>query len=220
MDRETARNLLSITDHTLLSRTATEKQIFALCDEALEYKTASVCIPPCFVRAARSYGKDLCVCTVIGFPNGYSATSVKAFEASAAVADGADEIDMVINTNLLRDGKDSAVLAEINEVKLACEGRLLKVITEMCLLTPEEKARVCRIVSASDADFIKTSTGFSTSGATREDIAMMKSLCVGKKVKAAGGIKSVKDAADFVALGADRLGTSSLVRLLREEGLI
>ena len=211
--------ILSRCDHTLLSQTATWEQIQAICDDGMKYGTASVCIPPCFVGAARSYvGDRLKLCTVIGFPNGYNTTAVKCFETRDAVAAGADEIDMVINVGMLKAGRDGEVLAEIRAVKEACQGRLLKVIIETCLLTEDEKVRMCRIVTASGAEYIKTSTGFSTAGATREDVALMRAnVGADVKVKAAGGIASIKDAEDFIALGADRLGTSRIVKIVKEK---
>ncbi len=211
--------ILSRCDHTLLSQTATWEQIRAICDDGMKYATASVCIPPCFVGAAKSYvGEKLKICTVIGFPNGYNTTAVKCFETRDAVAAGANEIDMVINIGMLKAGLDDEVQAEIRAVKEACQGRLLKVIIETCLLTEDEKVRMCRIVTASGAEYIKTSTGFSTAGATREDVALMRAN-VGDnvKVKAAGGIASIKDAEDFIALGADRLGTSRIVKIVKEK---
>ena len=209
--------ILEKVDHTLLSQTATWEEIKQVCDDGVKYKTASVCIPPCFVKRAAEYleGK-LPVCTVIGFPNGYSKTSVKVFETEEAVRDGASEIDMVINLGMLREGRDSEVLEEIKAVREACSGRILKVIIETCLLTEDEKVRMCRIVSESGADFIKTSTGFGGGGATREDVRIFSAnIAPHLKIKAAGGIRSEKDAEDFIKLGAARLGTSSIVRLVK-----
>jgi deoxyribose-phosphate aldolase len=210
--------ILSKVDHTLLKQTATWEQIQKICDEGMEYKTASVCIPPSFVKKASEYvnGK-LKICTVIGFPNGNHTTATKVFETEDAVKNGADEIDMVINIGDVKDKNYDAVLAEINEVKKACNGKLLKVIIETCLLTEDEKIKMCEVVTASGADFIKTSTGFSTGGATFEDIALMKKY-VGKdvKIKAAGGVTSFEDAQKFIDLGADRLGTSRLVGMLKK----
>lgn len=209
--------ILSRCDHTLLSQTATWDDIRAVCDDGMKYQTASVCIPPCFVAKAREYvGDRLRICTVIGFPNGYSTTAVKLHETAAALADGADEIDMVINLGDLRSGNDKAVLDEISALKHLCGERILKVIIEACLLTEDEKLRMCRIVTESGADYIKTSTGFSKGGATREDVALMRKN-VGKnvRVKAAGGIADLKDAEDFILLGADRLGTSRVVKAVR-----
>ena len=210
--------ILSYCDHTLLLQSATWEEIRAICDDGIRYGTASVCIPPCFVRQAKEYvGDRLKICTVIGFPNGYNTTAVKCFETEDAVASGADEIDMVINIGDLKAGKDEEILAEIRAVKAACHGRLLKVIIETCLLNEDEKIRMCHIVTSSGAEYIKTSTGFSTAGATREDVALMRKH-VGKdvKVKAAGGIASIADAEDFLALGAERLGTSRVVKIVKE----
>ena len=210
--------ILAKCDHTLLSVTATDTEIKALCDDGIKYGVASVCIPPSFVKAMHEYvGGRLKICTVIGFPNGYSSKEVKVYEAKAAVENGADEIDMVINIGLLKDKKYSEILAEINAVKAASCGRVLKVIIETCLLTDEEKVKMCEIVSASDADFIKTSTGFSTGGATFDDIALFSKHVKGKKIKAAGGISSLADAEKFIELGADRLGTSKIVKLAKAE---
>ncbi len=204
----------------MLAQTATWEEIRTLCDDGMKYGTASVCIPPCFVRAAKEYvGDRLAICTVIGFPNGYHTTAVKCFETREAVENGADEIDMVINVGMLREGRDSDVLAEIRAVKDACGGKLLKVIIETCLLTEDEKRRMCRIVTDSGAEYIKTSTGFSTAGATRDDVALMRQN-VGShvKVKAAGGIASLEDAEAFLALGAERLGTSKVVKIAKTLG--
>ena len=214
------QEILSKCDHTLLSQTATWEEIRAICDDGMKYGTASVCIPPCFVKAAKEYvGDRLAICTVIGFPNGYNTTAVKCFETREAVKDGADEIDMVINVGMLREGRDADVLAEIRAVKDACGGKLLKVIIETCLLTEDEKRRMCRIVTDSGAEYIKTSTGFSTAGATREDVALMrKNVGSHVKVKAAGGIASLEDAEAFLALGADRLGTSRVVKIAKTLG--
>ncbi len=216
--------ILEKTDHTLLAQTAGWEEIRAICDDGIKYRTASVCIPASFVRRAAEYAAGrVAICTVIGFPNGYSTTAAKCFEAADAAANGADEIDMVINIGDLKDCRYDAILEEINAVKNACGGKLLKVIIETCLLEKEEIVRMCEIVSRSDADYIKTSTGFSTGGAKREDVALMKAhLTNGKKLKAAGGIASLEDAAAFLELGADRLGTSRVVRLVKalekEEG--
>lgn len=211
--------ILTKCDHTLLSQTATWEDIKNICDDGIKYHTASVCIPPCYVKRAKEYvGDKVKICTVIGFPNGYSETSIKAEEARLAVANGADEIDMVINIGYLKDGLDDIVLSEINEVKSKCDGRILKVIVETCFLTAEEKVRVCKIVSDSNADFIKTSTGFGTGGATKDDIILFsKEMKNGKKIKAAGGISSIEDAHQFIHLGADRLGTSKVVKILKSE---
>ena len=211
------KKILSYCDHTLLAQTSTWEQIRAICDDGMKYQTASVCIPPSFVKRAKEYvGDRLAICTVIGFPNGYSTTASKCFETRDAVAQGADEIDMVINIGDLKDGRDDAILEEIRAIKEACGGKLLKVIIETCLLTEDEKIRMCRIVSESGAEYIKTSTGFSTAGATREDVALMKkNVDAHVKVKAAGGISSIADAEDFLALGAERLGTSRVVKAVK-----
>ncbi|MCI7703754.1 MAG: deoxyribose-phosphate aldolase [Clostridiales bacterium] len=214
--------ILSMVDHTLLKPEATWAQIREICDDAIHYGTATVCIPASYVARCKAYmqekGSKVGVCTVIGFPTGYSTTAVKAFEAADAVKNGADEIDMVINIGMLKDGQDEDVLAEINAVKAACAGRPLKVIIETCLLSEDEKIRMCGIVSRSDADFIKTSTGFSTAGATFEDVALMKAhMAPGKGIKAAGGIASLADAEKFIELGATRLGTSRIVKIVKNE---
>lgn len=212
------QEILSKVDHTLLKQTATWEQIKSICDEGMEYQTASVCIPPCFVKKAKEYvqGK-VAICTVIGFPNGNMTTAAKVFETQDAVKNGADEIDMVINIGDVKAGEYDTVLDEIRAIKEACDGKLLKVIIETCLLTEEEKIKMCEVVTASGAEYIKTSTGFSTSGATFADVELMRNH-VGKdvKVKAAGGISSVADAEQFIALGAERLGTSRLIPLLRD----
>ena len=206
-------------DHTLLKQESTWEQIKEICDDGMKYETASVCIPPAFVKQAKEYvGNNLQICTVIGFPNGYSTTAVKCFETEDAVKNGADEIDMVINIGWVKDKKWNELLEEIKAVKAACHGKLLKVIIETCLLTDEEKVKMCEIVSASGAEYIKTSTGFSTGGATREDVALFsENVKPGVKIKAAGGISSIKDAEDFIALGAERLGTSRIVKIVKNE---
>lgn len=211
-------NILSKVDHTLLSQTATWEQIKAICDDGITYNTASVCIPPSYVKQAKEYvGDKLKICTVIGFPNGYNTTAVKCFETAEAVKNGADEIDMVINIGWLKDKKYDLLLEEIKEIKKACGGCLLKVIIETCLLTEEEKIKMCEIVSESGADYIKTSTGFSTGGATKEDVALFKKYVSDSlKIKAAGGISSMQDAEDFIELGASRLGTSRIVKIVKE----
>lgn len=205
--------ILKKVDHTLLKQTSTWEDIKKLCDDAIKCNTASVCIPPCFVKQAKEYvGDKMKICTVIGFPNGYNLTKVKMYETEQAVEDGADEIDMVINVGKLKEKNYDYILNEINGIKSKCNGRILKVIIETCLLTEEEKIKMCEIVSQSDADYIKTSTGFSTGGATLEDIELFKKhMKNGKKIKAAGGIKNFDDAKEFVKAGADRLGTSRLV---------
>lgn len=216
MDRE---KILAAVDHTLLHPESTWAEIKELCDDAVKYRTASVCIPPSFVKAAKEYlGDRMAVCTVIGFPNGYNTTSVKVFETKTAVEEGADEIDMVINIGDLKAGEEEKVLGEIRAVKQACGGKILKVIIETCLLTKEEKITMCRLVTEAGADFIKTSTGFSSAGATFEDIALFAAH-VGKdvKIKAAGGISSLEDAEQFMELGAERLGTSRVVKIIKAE---
>ena len=213
------KTILSKVDHTLLKQQATWEEIQKIIDEGMEYETASVCIPASYVARAATYANGrIRICTVIGFPNGYSTTATKVFETEDAVNNGADEIDMVINIGDLKDKRYDVILDEIKQIKAACHGKLLKVIIETCLLTDDEKIKMCEIVTASGADFIKTSTGFSTGGATREDIALFAAH-VGQnvKIKAAGGIKSFKDAEDMVALGASRLGTSRLVKIMQEE---
>ena len=216
------KTILAAVDHTLLKPESTWADIRAICDDAMKYHTASVCIPASYVAEAAAYMKGrpdaVKVCTVIGFPNGYDTAKAKCFEAEDAVANGADEIDMVINIGMLKDGRDDDVLREINAVKAACSGRLLKVIIETCLLTEDEKIRMCGIVNRSDADYIKTSTGFSSGGATFADVALMKeNMAPGKGIKAAGGIASLEDAVKFMSLGATRLGTSRIIKLIKNE---
>lgn len=213
------QNILAHCDHTLLSQTATWAQIRTVCDDGMHYRTASVCIPPCYVKRAKEYvGDRLKICTVIGFPNGYATTAAKVFETEDAVRNGADEIDMVINIGALKSGDDEYVLEEIRAVKAACGGKLLKVIIETCLLSEDEKIRMCRIVTESGAEYIKTSTGFSTAGATREDIKLFaKYIGPNVHMKAAGGIASLEDAQDFLDLGASRLGTSRIVKAAKEQ---
>ena len=212
-------DILSKVDHTLLSQTATADEIKAICDDGIKYGCASVCIPPSYVSLAKSYvGDRIKICTVIGFPNGYNTTEVKCFEATDAVNKGADEIDMVINLGMLKDKRYAELLNEIKAVKNACIGRTLKVIIETCLLTDEEKKKMCQIVSLSGADFIKTSTGFSTAGATREDIALFsENVEPHLAIKAAGGISSLEDAEAMIKLGASRLGTSRIVKIVKNE---
>lgn len=213
------KEILSRVDHTLLSQSATWNEIKAICDDGIKYGCASVCIPPSYVKKAKEYvGDSLKLCTVIGFPNGYNTTAVKCFEAAEAVKEGADEIDMVINIGMLRDKRYEDVLSEIKAVKQSCGGKLLKVIIETCLLSEEEKIKMCEIVSDSGADYIKTSTGFSTGGATREDIALFAAnVKPHLNIKAAGGIASIKDAEDMLSLGASRLGTSRIVKIVKNE---
>jgi len=209
--------ILAKCDHTLLAPSATWNEIKAICDDGMKYATASVCIPASFVRRAKEYvGDKLAICTVIGFPNGYSTTSVKCFEARDAVENGADEIDMVINIGLVKEGRFDDVTAEIAAVKAACSGKLLKVIIETCLLTNDEKIAMCHAVTNAGADYIKTSTGFSTAGATFADVALFAAhVGPNVKIKAAGGISSLADAEEFIRLGADRLGTSRIVKLAK-----
>ena len=209
--------ILAAVDHTLLAQDAVWEQVKTLCDDGLRCHTASVCIPPSFVRQAKDYvGDRLAVCTVIGFPNGYSTTAVKCFETEDAVQNGADEIDMVINLGWVKEQNWDALLAEIQAVKAACRGKLLKVIVEACLLTEEEKIRMCEIVSQSGADFIKTSTGFAGGGATREDVALFaRHVAPSVRIKAAGGISGLQDAEDFLNLGASRLGASRIVKAVK-----
>lgn len=212
-------DILRKVDHTLLKQTATWEQIRSLCDDAIRYQTASVCIPPCYVRQAKEYVRDqMRICTVIGFPNGNTTTAVKAFETKEAFDNGADEIDMVINIGALKEGNDSYVQNEIRTLKEICGSHILKVIIETCLLTEEEKVRMCQIVTQAGADFIKTSTGFSTAGATFDDVRLFAQHIGGQvRIKAAGGISSFDDAETFIRLGADRLGTSRLVKLAKKE---
>lgn len=212
-------DILSRVDHTLLKVDATWDEIKEIIDDGIKFKTASVCIPASFVKRAAEYaGGKVKICTVIGFPNGYSTKETKVFEAKDAVANGADEIDMVINVGALKEERYADVEEEIREVKKACGDKILKVIIETCLLNRNEKAKMCDLVTNAGADFIKTSTGFSKAGATREDVVLMKKhVGPGVKVKAAGGISSIEDAAEFIALGADRLGTSRIVKILKEE---
>ena len=210
--------ILKKCDHTLLRVDCTREEIAKLCDQAVKYGCASVCIPPCHVAGAKRYvGESMRICTVIGFPNGYATTETKAFEAKNAIANGADEIDMVINLSMVKDGCWVDVTRDVRAVREATAGKILKVIIECCLLTEEEKLHLCRIVSQCGADYIKTSTGFSKGGATREDVKLLRENCPETvKVKAAGGISSIQDAEDFIALGADRLGTSRIVKLAME----
>lgn len=211
--------ILSKVDHTLLAQTATWAEIKAICDDGMKYHTASVCIPASYVKQARDYvGDKLPICTVIGFPNGYDTTKAKCLEALDAVQNGADEVDMVINIGWVKDQRWNDLLEEIKAVKQHCEGKLLKVIIETCLLTDDEKRRMCAVVAAAGADYIKTSTGFQAGGATFEDVALMREASPDTlKIKAAGGIASFADAERFLALGADRLGTSRLVKILKNE---
>ena len=210
--------ILAHVDHTLLSQAATYDEIRQICDDGIAYHTASVCIPPSYVKQAADYvnGKTA-VCTVIGFPNGYMTTAVKEFETKDAIANGADEIDMVINIGWLKDRKYDLIESEIRLLKAVCEDRILKVIIETCLLTEEEKVKMCQIVTEAGADYIKTSTGFSSGGATFEDIKLFdENVGPDVKIKAAGGISSLEDAEKFLSLGADRLGTSRIVKLVKD----
>ena len=213
------KEILKHVDHTILTTTATWEQIKTLCDEGMRFETASVCIPVSYVKRASDYvGGALKICTVIGFPNGYCTTAVKVFETEDAIRNGADEIDMVINLGMVKDGNWAGVLEEIKAVKASCKGRVLKVIVEACQLTQEEKLEACRVVSQAGADFIKTSTGFSTGGATQLDVALFRAnVAPDVHVKAAGGIRTWEDARAFLELGADRLGTSALVGLAKQE---
>lgn len=214
----TNEEILSKVDHTLLGVDATWDDIKVIIDDGIKYKTASVCIPASYVKQAAQYAKgEVKICTVIGFPNGYSTTKVKCLEAEDAVDNGADEIDMVINVGWAKDGRFDDILEEINKVKKSCKGRLLKVIIETCLLTNEEIVRMCQVINESDADYIKTSTGFSKEGATFEVVKLMKeNMADGKCIKAAGGISSLEDANKYLDIGADRLGTSRIVRLIKD----
>ena len=211
--------ILSKVDHTLLSQTATFEEIKKICDDGIKYNVASVCIPASYVKRAKEYvGDKIAICTVIGFPNGYSTTATKVFETEDAIKNGADEIDMVINLGYVKDKMFDEVLEEIKAVKKACKDKILKVIIETCLLSDEEKVKLCEIVTEAKADFIKTSTGFSTSGATFEDIELFaKNVGKDVKIKAAGGIKTLEDAEKFINLGADRLGTSRIIKLINNQ---
>lgn len=216
MDR---KDIFKTVDHTLLTQTATWAEIKQICDDGMAYGTASVCIPPSYVKQAKEYvGEKLAICTVIGFPNGYMTTAAKEFETKDALANGADEIDMVINLGWVKDNRFDLVEQEIRTLKAACGTKILKVIIETCLLTEAEKVKMCEVVTASGADFIKTSTGFSTAGATFEDIALFAAnIGPNVKMKAAGGISSFDDAEKFISLGASRLGTSRIVKLAKNE---
>ena len=213
------KTILSKCDHTLLTQTATWEDVKSVCDDGMKYHTASVCIPPCYVKQAKEYVKDkLAICTVIGFPNGYNTTAVKAFETQNAIDNGADEIDMVINIGWLKAGNDADVLDEIKTLKTVCKDKILKVIIETCLLTDEEKVKMCHLVTQAGADFIKTSTGFSKAGATFDDIKLFsENVGEGVRMKAAGGISSMEDAEEFIRLGAERLGTSRIVKIVKKQ---
>lgn len=210
--------ILSKVDHTLLSQTATFDEIKAICDDGIKYGTASVCIPASYVKRAKEYvGNKIKICTVVGFPNGYSTTETKVFETEDAIKNGADEIDMVVNLGYIKDGLYDLQLNEIRQIKKACKEKVLKVIVETCLLTEEEKLKLCEIVTNSGADYIKTSTGFSKSGATFKDVDLFaKHVGENVKIKAAGGISSIEDAEKFICLGANRLGTSKIVKIVKE----
>lgn len=211
--------ILRHVDHTLLAQTATWEDIRGICDDGMTYHTASVCIPPSYVKQAKDYaGEDLAICTVIGFPNGYNTTAAKAAETKDAVAGGADEIDMVVNLGWIKDKKYDSIEAEIRQIKEAAGTRVLKVIIETCLLTEEEKIKMCEIVTAAGADYIKTSTGFADGGATFDDVKLFaEHVGKGVKIKAAGGISSIRDAEEFLRLGADRLGTSRIVKIAKSK---
>lgn len=213
------KEILRHVDHTLLTQTATWEEIRQICNDAIAYGTASVCIPPSYVKQAKEYMQDkMAVCTVIGFPNGYMTTKTKEFETKDALANGADEIDMVINIGWAKDGRFDLIAEEIKTLKAACGDKILKVIIETCLLSQEEKEKLCQTVTEAGADYIKTSTGFSTAGATFADIELFaKNIGPGVKMKAAGGIASMEDAEKFLALGADRLGTSRIIKLVKQE---
>lgn len=213
------KEILKHVDHTLLTQTATWAEIRQICDDAMRYETASVCIPASYVRQAKEYVQDrMAVCTVIGFPNGYATTACKEYETKDALANGADEIDMVINIGWVKDGRYDAVEEEIRTLKKACGDKILKVIIETCLLTEEEKIEMCHVVTNAGADYIKTSTGFSTMGATFEDVKLFAdNIGSDVRIKAAGGIASMEDAEKFLALGADRLGTSRIIKIIKQE---
>lgn len=213
------KNIFEKVDHTLLGITATWADIKTICDDAIHYQTASVCIPPSYVKQVKEYvGDKMAVCTVIGFPNGYNTTAVKAFETKDAIDNGADEIDMVINLGWVKDKRFDLVEQEIKTLKEVCKDKILKVIIETCVLTEEEKIKMCQVVTDAGADYIKTSTGFSTAGATFDDIALFaKHIGKDVKMKAAGGISSFEDAEKFIELGASRLGTSRIVKLAKNE---
>lgn len=222
MNRMDVKDILGKVDHTLLDVTATWDDIKNLCDDAMKYQTASVCIPSAYVREAANYveGK-IAICTVIGFPNGYSTQAVKVFEATDAITNGASEIDMVINVGFLKSGRYEEVCDEIRAIKNACGSRVLKVIVETCLLTQEEKVKVCELVTKAGADYIKTSTGFSKAGATKEDVSLFaQNIGQNVKIKAAGGIRSLDDAKAFIDLGADRLGTSAIVKIVKGQEVL
>ena len=213
------KEILKYVDHTLLKQESTWEQMKIICDDAMKFSTASVCVPPSFVKQCKDYcGDNMKICTVIGFPNGYNTTAVKVFETEDAVKNGADEIDMVINIGWAKERKFDLIKEEIKAIKTACDGKILKVIIETCLLSEDEKIELCKVVTEAKADFIKTSTGFSTAGATREDIKLFsENIGENVKMKAAGGIASLSDAEDFLKLGAERLGTSRIVSIAKSE---
>lgn len=213
------KKILSTVDHTLLSQTATWEDIKRICDEGMKYEVASICIPPSYIREAKNYvGDKLALCTVIGFPNGYMTKATKIYETMDAIANGADEIDMVINLGHVKDKKYDLIEEEISEIKKACGSKILKVIIETCFLTEEEKINMCKVVTNAGADFIKTSTGFGTCGATREDIELfVKHVGPNVKIKAAGGVRDLATAEDFINLGVSRLGTSSIIKIINKE---
>lgn len=213
------KKILSTVDHTLLSQTATWEDIKRICDEGMKYEVASICIPPSYIREAKNYvGDKLALCTVIGFPNGYMTKATKIYETMDAIANGADEIDMVINLGHVKDKKYDVIEEEISEIKKACGSKILKVIIETCFLTEEEKINMCKVVTNAGADFIKTSTGFGTGGATREDIELfVKHVGPNVKIKAAGGVRDLATAEDFINLGVSRLGTSSIIKIINKE---
>ncbi|MFR5643208.1 MAG: deoxyribose-phosphate aldolase [Clostridium paraputrificum] len=213
------KKILSTVDHTLLSQTATWEDIKRICDEGMKYEVASICIPPSYIREAKNYvGDKLALCTVIGFPNGYMTKATKIYETMDAIANGADEIDMVINLGHVKDKKYYLIEEEISEIKKACGSKILKVIIETCFLTEEEKINMCKVVTNAGADFIKTSTGFGTGGATREDIELfVKHVGPNVKIKAAGGVRDLATAEDFINLGVSRLGTSSIIKIINKE---
>ena len=213
------KEILKHCDHTLLSTTATLQDIYNLCDDAIKYNTASVCIAPCFVKKAKEYvGDKMKICTVVGFPNGYNTTKTKVYEAKEAIKNGADEIDVVINICNVKDKNFTAIKQELRAMRKATQGKVLKVIIETCQLEKKEKIKMCKIITAVGADYIKTSTGFSTAGAKREDIILFKNnIGPDVKMKAAGGIRTLEDAQDFINLGCDRLGTSAIVKIVKEQ---
>lgn len=213
------KKILSTVDHTLLAQTATWEDIKRICDEGIENEVASICIPPSYIKEAKNYvGDKLALCTVIGFPNGYMTTSTKVFETKDAISNGADEIDMVINLGHVKDKKYDLVENEIKEIKKACGDKILKVIIETCFLTEEEKIKMCEVVTSAGADFIKTSTGFGTGGATKEDLELfVKHVGPNVKIKAAGGVRDLATAEEFINLGVSRLGTSSIIKIINQE---